>query len=88
VGGTAVGAAGFVGLYVSDIRYDDGYVEEDGPGVALLPLIVGPVLGAVVGYELSASEPGAKRKAETNTVNVAAMPSKDGGMELAVYGRF
>lgn len=89
VGGTAVGLAGFVALVVSDIHYDDGYVEDDdGPGLALVPLLAGPVLGAVVGYELSASSPGAKRKAETKTVNVAAMPAKDGGMEFAVYGQF
>ncbi|HMJ11697.1 MAG TPA: hypothetical protein VK524_09815 [Polyangiaceae bacterium] len=79
VGGTAAGLTGFVALY----DYDD---EE--PGIALLPLFVGPVLGAVVGYELSASSPGTQRKAETKAVNVAAMPSKHGGMELAVYGRF
>ena len=78
VAGTALGLVGTAGLY-SATRSE----------AAMLLLLAAPVTGAVVGYELTSSSRSAKpRRAQSQSVRMLALPSRDGGLELGVAGQF
>jgi hypothetical protein len=78
VGGAALGIAG-VGVLA----------EHEVPAGAVIGLLAAPVLGSVIGYELSASSGFTERPSGSRrTLNVAAGPTRAGGLELALHGRF
>lgn len=78
VSGTALGFVGTAALY-SATRSE----------AALLLLLAPPVTGAVLGYELTSSSRSARpRRAQSQSLRMLALPSRDGGLELGLAGQF
>lgn len=78
VAGTALGLVGAGGLYSA--------TESD---ASMLLLLAAPVTGAVLGYELtSSSRTPRSRRAQSQSVRMLALPSRDGGLELGLSGQF